>query len=602
MTAERLKNEIKNVVCNPFNLIVLLTLVSLFGLIVIPLINMLQTTVSLQVSELRRIDGQVGDFTMYYWQRVLASELSGSLFWSPLKNSLLIGLCVACISVPLGGALSWLMVRSDMPGQSVISLLIMIPYMIPSWCKSLAWLTVFRNERSGGNLGVLAGLGLHIPDWLAYGPVAIILVMSMHYYAFAYIMISGSLRSINSELEEMAEIQGATKVQILKGITLPLVMPAVASSFIMSFSKSIGSYGVAATLGMRIGFYTLATKMHNCINNMDSASAYVIALLLIACSCSMIFLNQRFSGKRKSYATIGGKGGRSTPFPLGSWKLPISIFLIVFLFVAMAMPIFFLIMETFQIHTGKGYGLDNLTLFNWIGQVDVNEVLADGTQNYGGIFYNDEFGKAVLNTVKLTIVTSVITSFFGQLAGYISARGRGKWYGEMTEQLIFVPYLMPGVAFSAIYLAMFSVQRGPIPSLYATFALLVLVSVVKHLPFASRAGTANMLQISAELEEAADLAGSGFWRRMATIVIPLAKQGFLSGFMLIFISIAKELDLIILLMTPKQQTLSYLAFQYSRNVLPQQSDACAVCMLAFILIAYTLSNRLAGADIGKSWG
>ena len=162
---------------------------------------------------------------------------------------------------------------------------------------------------------------------------------------------------------------------------------------------------------------------------------------------------------------------------------------------------------------------------------------------------------------------------------------------------------MPGVAFSAIYLAMFSRPRlgGLIPSLYGTFTLILLVSIVKHFPFASRSGTANMLQISTELEEAADLAGASFWKRMASIIIPLAKQGFISGFMLVFISIAKELDLIILLMTPETRNLSYLAFQYSQDGYAQMSDAISICVLLFILVCYIIANHF-GADIGKSWG
>ena len=79
---------------------------------------------------------------------------------------------------------------------------------------------MFRNSTSGAD-GFLAGMGIPIPDWLAYGPIAIVLCMSMHYYAFSYIMVSGALRSINSELEEMGEIQGASKAQILRHITLP---------------------------------------------------------------------------------------------------------------------------------------------------------------------------------------------------------------------------------------------------------------------------------------------------------------------------------------------------------------------------------------------
>ena len=598
-TWKRLKNQIMGVLGNPFNMIVFISLILLFFLIIVPLLQIVQNTFTLARSELRRVDGQVGDFTLYYWKYVLTGKLSAAAFWTPLKNSVTIAFFVGLISVPLGSVLAWLMVRSDIPGKNFLSFCIIIPYMIPSWCKALSWLSIFRNAR-GGHPGFLYGLGINIPDWLAYGPFAIICVMSMHYYAFSYIMVSSSLRSVNSELEEMGEIQGASKMQILKSITLPLVTPAVLSATIMTISKSIGSYGVAAQLGSRIAYFTLATNMRIYIEGDPRGAGYVMALLLIVLASGMIIANQRLTGTRKSYETIGGKGTKHQPIPLGKAKAPLFVFIGIFLFFACVCPMFFLIMETFQINTGAGYGLSNLTLYNWIGEID----MTSETVNYPGIFRNPEFIDALKNTIKLTLVSSILTAFCGQFLGYISSRGRGKWYGSLTEQLVFIPYLMPGVAFAAIYLSMWSVPRlgGIIPSLYGTFALLVLVSVVKHFPFASRAGTANMMQISVELEEAADIAGASFWRRMARIIIPLAKQGFISGFMLVFISIAKELDLIIMLITPKNRTLSYLAFQYSQEVLPQMSDAISVCVLAFVLLSYWIANKFFGADIGKSWG
>lgn len=599
LSIKRLKNQFFNLVGNPFNMVVLISLVALVALIVLPLLQMLKETVTLSRSELRRVDGHVGDFTLYYWKYLLASQLTTAVLWEPLSHSLVTGFFTALISVPLGSILAWLMVRSDLPHKKTISMLVIIPYMIPSWTKALSWLAVFRNQRSGG-LGLLAGLGVNVPDFVAYGPIAIILVMTLHYYAFSYIMVSGSLRSVNSELEEMAEIQGATKRQILRSITLPMVLPAILSATIMTLSKSIGSYGVAANLGTRIGYFTLATKMKEFIGGTaNTGVGYAMSLLLILMASGTIIANQRLVGTRKSYETMGGKGTRHSPIPLGKAKTPLMIFIILFLVVSMVIPMFVLVMESFQVTTGNGYGLDNLTLYNYIGVRDLD----NQNVHYPGIFRNPEFTKALWNTVKLTVIASILTSFSGQFLGYISSRGRGRWYGKATEQLVFIPYLMPGVAFSAIYFAMFSrpTLGGLIPSLYGTFALIVLVSVVKHFPFASRAGTANMLQIGVELEEAADLAGASFWRRMRSIIIPLAKQGFISGFMLVFISIAKELDLIVILMTPANRTLSYLAFTYSKEAMPQMAAAISICVLIFILICYRIANHF-GADIGKSWG
>ena len=596
LTKRRLKNLILNVLKNPFNMVVLVSLIILFCLIIIPLLTMISSTFTLAQGELRRVQGHVGDFTLYYWKYILTGKLASAVLWGPLKNSFICGFFTVLVSVPLGSVLAWLMIRTDIPGKKILGLLVTVPYMIPSWTKALAWLAMFRNSTSGAN-GFLAGMGIPIPDWLAYGPIAIVLCMSMHYYAFSYIMVSGALRSINSELEEMGEIQGASKAQILRHITLPLILPSVLSATVMTISKSIGTYGVPANLGNRIGYYTLATKMRNFIDQGPQAVGYAMSIVLVLLAAVIIFSNQRIVGVRKSYATVSGKGGRATLMPLGKAKKPLMAFLMVFLFLAMVVPFFVLIMETFQITTGAGYGLDNLTLYNWIGK---SGQIAKYT-NYEGIFRNPKFFSAFWNTIRLTLIGSIITAICGQFLGYISSRGRGKWYGDLTEQMVFVPYLMSGIAFSTMYFSMFSRPHlgGLLPSLYGTFTLIVLTSVVKHFPFASKSGTANMLSISRELEEAADIAGASFWKRMSSIIVPLAKNGFISGFMLTFISIAKELDLIIIMMTPTTQTMSYLAFTYSQEGYNQMSDAVSVCVLVFILVCYTVANRF-GADLNKS--
>ena len=596
LTKRRLKNLILNVLKNPFNMVVLVSLIILFCLIIIPLLTMISSTFTLAQGELRRVQGHVGDFTLYYWKYILTGKLASAVLWGPLKNSFICGFFTVLVSVPLGSVLAWLMIRTDLPGKKILGLLVTVPYMIPSWTKALAWLAMFRNSTSGAN-GFLAGLGIPVPDWLAYGPIAIVLCMSMHYYAFSYIMVSGALRSINSELEEMGEIQGASKAQILRHITLPLILPSVLSATVMTISKSIGTYGVPANLGNRIGYYTLATKMRTFIDQGPQAVGYAMSIVLVLLAALIIFSNQRIVGVRKSYATVSGKGGRATLMPLGKAKKPLMAFLMVFLFLAMVVPFFVLIMETFQITTGAGYGLDNLTLYNWIGK----EGEIDKYTNYVGIFRNPNFFSAFWNTIRLTLIASILTAICGQFLGYISSRGRGKWYGDLTEQMVFVPYLMSGIAFSTMYFSMFSRPHlgGLMPSLYGTFTLIVLTSVVKHFPFASKSGTANMLSISVELEEAADIAGASFWKRMSSIIVPLAKNGFISGFMLTFISIAKELDLIIIMMTPTTQTMSYLAFTYSQDGYNQMSDAVSVCVLAFILVCYTVANRF-GADLNKS--
>ena len=599
--SRRLKNQIKAVVTNPYNIIVLIAVVLLVYLIVLPLLDMIATTFELAQRDIRAVGGgKAGDFTLYYWQRLLASELSWTMLIKPLINSLVIGVCVSVCAILLGSILAWLMVRSDLPFKKFFSLAVIIPYMIPSWCKSQAWLSMFKTARLGGAPGFMASLGLDVPEWLAYGPVAIIIVLTLHYYAYTYLLVSSALNSINSELEEMGEIQGAGKAMILRKITLPLVLPAILSAVILTFSKAIGTFGTINYLGSPVQYYTLSSQLYMNINSRDTQTGFAMAILMIIIASIAVFVNKKLIGSRKSYATIGGKGGRSTLIGLGKVGRPvITAALFVFFAVGIIMPIVILVMESFMLKEGI-YSLDNFTLHYWIGES--NPQIMEGLP---GIFKNDEFINSLFNSLRLTLVNGVFGTIFGQLLGYITAKGRGRLHGKLVEQLVFIPYLIPSVAFGGIYLSMFSQPQQIfgvtlVPALYGTFALLTLVSVVKHLPFAARAGTSNMLQISGELEEAATIEGAGFFRRFVKIVFPLSKGGFISGFMLIFVSIMKELDLIILIMTPTTSTLPYLAFRYQNGNSPQASDCVAIVMFSIVFLVYAIANLSGKADLAKS--
>jgi len=73
----RLVNKIREVVTNPYHVIVLIAVLLLTYLIVLPLLDMVATTFELAQRDIRTVgSGNPGDFTLYYWQRLLTSELS----------------------------------------------------------------------------------------------------------------------------------------------------------------------------------------------------------------------------------------------------------------------------------------------------------------------------------------------------------------------------------------------------------------------------------------------------------------------------------------------------------------------------------------------
>ncbi len=213
------------------------------------------------------------------------------------------------LSLLIGGSLAWLVVRTDMPGRKLVNQLAVLPYIMPSWTLAQAWLVLFKNRLSGGAPGMFEVLvGVSPPDWLSYGPVPIIICCALHYYTFFFLFVSAALMSIDSNLEEAGELMGASRWRILRKITLPLVLPALLSGFIMTFSKVMGTFGGPNILGSPVKYYVVATMLRGSLAAGDKADAFVLAIVLILFAMVTISLNQRLVGTRRSYETIGGRG------------------------------------------------------------------------------------------------------------------------------------------------------------------------------------------------------------------------------------------------------------------------------------------------------
>ena len=111
-----------------------------------------------------------------------------------------------------------------------------------------------------------------------------------------------------------------------------------------------------------------------------------------------------------------------------------------------------------------------------------------------------------------------------------------------------------------------------------------------------------MLQVGRELEEAAAVAGANAWVRFKRIIFPLTSTGFVSGFLLTFISTMRELSLIILLVTPTTQVLASQTMRYIENGNEQQANAVILVLITLVLIGNFIIGRFRGGSLKKGLG
>jgi iron(III) transport system permease protein len=530
-----------------------------------------------------------GEFTLYHWKKVFNDY---DIFIKPFLNTLLIGLGTVGVIAVIGTLIAWLVSRRDIPLKGLLTVLATLPYVLPSWALALPWIEIFQNTGLNMAPGFLEYItGLKAPSWLVFGPLPIIIVLGLHYFPFGFLLVGAALRNINSELEETAELLGASRLTILRTITLPIVTPALLSALILGFSMGIGSYGTPTLLGLPARFSVLSVRIFSLMDMNLHSEAYILAIMLIVLCTTVIYLNNRVIGLRKGFETIGGKGVRKRLTSLRKLRIPVCVSVIVFLSIAILVPLGLLVWTSFMLNEGE-YHIGNFSLQYWTGVVDPKD--PEYIIGEPGVFRNPKFFLAVKNTFMISGVGAAILGGIGMLVGYVVVMGRGKRLSTLLEWITFSPHMIPSIAFGAIYISLFGVSRGPIPALYGTFAIMILAVIGKKIPYASRCGISAMHQPSKELEEAGEVLGAGWLKRFKQIIWPLTKTGFSSGFLIIFITTTRELSLFIMLVSSKTQVLTTLIFESAELGVRQLSFAYMTTLITITLIVigmYRLYER-----------
>ncbi|MGN1163613.1 MAG: ABC transporter permease [Candidatus Ornithospirochaeta sp.] len=582
----------------PYNVVLTVLLIALGYLTLFPMLTMVKDTFTVHVSESMRLKQAAGTFTLNHWIKVLFDPSSLSVFYKPFLNSLVTSLGACLVSLAFGGVFSWLITRTNIRWKKVLSSLFIFPYIMPSWTLALAWYNIFKNSVVGGVPGTFAALtGIEPPNWFAYGAFPIALVTGLHYAPFAYIMIGGVLRNMDANLEEAAMMLKTKRNRIVRKITIPMILPAVLSTFLLVFSSAMSSFAVPQFLGLPVRYQVLTTQLYRTLNGINPGQGYCIAMIMILLSVGILAFNQRMVGTRKNYTTVTGKSSNISLVNLKKGRTVISVVALVLILMVSVLPLVSFALESVILRPGD-YSPSNFTLQFWIGTAEENSI----ANNEAGLLRNPNLWHALWNSLKLSLVCAVTAGTFGFLAGYGIVRGRGTKLAKVVDNLAFFPYLMPSMAFSVIYLSMFSTRHGIIPPLYGSFFLLVLIGTVKYMPFASRSGINAMLQLSNQIEEAGEIIGVSWPKRMAKLVIPIQKSSFISGYLLPFTSCMRELSLFVLLVTPANRVLTTLLFYYNEKGWSQYSNGINLLIVIIVLAVNGIVNKVTGASIDKGIG
>lgn len=579
----------------PTTIVGILALALFTYLIVVPIVSMLSDAVLVQYGDDGRSGQNFGELTAYYFQRVFASPLSATIFWRPLAHTLSIAFGAIVVAVLVGGSMAWLLSRTNMWGRKWFATALIVPYMLPAWTFALAWTSLFKNRKSGGQSGWLEFLGVEPPDWLAYGQVPITIVLALHYTPFVILLFGNALRRFDSQLEDSARVLGARRFTVTMKVILPLMRPSLISAIILIFAKCLGEFGVPYVLGMPVQFEVLSTSLYRNISSRQTGVAAVLAGAIILIGVISLLVDARLVREGKRFVTVGSKGSMNRLSNLGRWRGPATIAAGFVFLISVAIPLITLFLSTVMQRPGD-FSPSNFTLDYWIGSNLKTVALPQG------ILLTPEFWSAAWNTLWIVGLAATTSGILGLFVGYVVVRTPVKFVGSALRQITFFPYLVPGIAFAVAYLSLFAVQRGPVPALYGTAAILVLAFIAEQMPYASRAGISAMMQLGKEPEEAAQVAGAGWWTRMTRIVIPIQKGSLATGVLLPFISGVKGLSLVVILAVPGTNVLTTYSLQLVDYGYSQAANAVVLMVAAIAFFGTLFGQKLTKSNLAEGLG
>ncbi len=587
---------------DPSRTLLVLFSVVLILLVMLPLVSLLRDSFLIHnTAEARNLGLKTGEYTLLHWKNLFTDteyQWNRTTLFVPLVNSVTMAALACVFAIFFGGATAWLITRTDLPCKRFISTIFIFPYIMPSWTIAMYWENLFKNTASAASqntMGLLESIfGLRVPENVIYGMVPCAICLGIHYAPFAYMLIGAILRNMDANLEEAAQMLKASRWKIMRKVTFPIVKPAVFSTVLLVFASSVSSYTVPMFLGAKGKFYTLSLKMRSLIEGASAykGQGYVMAILLILFSMTLLLINTKMTGKRKSFATVTGKSGQVSLVKLGKLRMPIAGVMILAVLFFGVFPMVSFALESM---TESSNDLSTFTLRYWLSKENTDPVLSPSQ----GILMNGQVWKAFWGSIRLSAAVSLIAGTCGILIGYAVVRKRGTKMAEFVSGMAFIPYLIPAMSMGAVYLSVSCMDE--FRWLYGTFALLIIVGSVKFLPFAVRSGTNAMMQLSGEIEEAAVILGIPWWKRMTRILFPIQKSSFISGYLLPFISSMRELSLFVLIVDGGAIMTSLLSYYESKS-LEQISNGINLMIVLSVVLINSLINKVTGASIDKGIG
>lgn len=498
------------------------------GVLVLPILLFLLVAVSPRL---------LGQGAQWFTLDGFRAAMSGTLLQGSL-NSLWVGVVAAAVATLVGGVVAWLVLRTDVPGRALWGGSMFALLLAPSYLIALGW---ERLLEPSGVLDLLAVPAAGVRG-VFYGPVGVVVVLSIKGVPFAYLAVSGALRGLGSEFETAARVHGAGRMATAK-ILAALIAPACWSAFAIVFAESVSDFGVAATLANDAHFpvatYTLYDAVDSFPVRFPVAAAVGWVLMAMA---GLALLAQTRALRGRSYRVLGG---RTRPAQRHHLRPPAKS--------ASATGLSLLVVIGLGVPT---VGAVSASLISGLGSLAEQHSLT--LANYTRVIDSPALHQPLAFSAEMAVATATVTVLLGVVAARLLSARESRMSGRVLDLLLLTAVALPGIVFAAGYIFTYNlplVNRLGL-HLYQTSILLFVAYLATALPAASRVLMGSVGQVQESLREASRVHGAGALGAWTRSVLPLLARPLIAAWVLIFAGTLLELPVSQLLYPPGQPPVS----------------------------------------------
>lgn len=484
--------------------------------------------------------------------------LKKPFFIQSFRNSIFLGITTALISSLIGYMFAFATTRTNMKGKKIFHLIALLPIISPPFVIALAVILLF------GRSGIITKQFLGISGHNVYGFPSLVFVQVLGFFPLAYLNLRGLLESIDGSVEDASRNLGAGRWKTFKSVTLPLSMPAVFSSILIVFVKSISDFGNPQVIGG--SFSTLSVQAYLQITGLYNMRAGAIIALSVLLPSMTAFFLQKYWVSKRSFVTITGKPTNSSGvITEGKIVKPLFAFCL-----AITAIIFLTYGTVVWISFVKTWGV------NFSFSLD----------NYRFAFNRGL--RAIRDTLFLSTVAAPLTAIIGMVIAFLLVRKDfpGKKLMDFSSMMTFA---VPGIVLGIGYV--FAFNTKPI-LLTGTAAILIIVMIFRALSVAIEAGSNSLRAVDPSIEEASTNLGANSFRTFWTISLPLMRPALYSGLVNSFVRSMTSISAIIFLVSVNWRMLTVSILSEIESSRIGAAAAYCVILMAIVLTSFGLLEIL----------